>query len=61
MDDVPLSAYTLDGRQLVQADALRLRIGTDPDSQQQGGLRIFGHDFGNYPQGIRLTCYFSQF
>lgn len=60
IDGVHLSHHTIDELNLDQANYLHFRIGVDPESDLQGGLTLFGHDFGNYPQDIRLTCYYSQ-
>lgn len=60
MDGIHLSNHTLAELSLENSDHLRFCIGVDPDSTVQGGLTIFGHDFGNYAQDIRLTFYYSM-
>lgn len=60
MDGQHLSDVTIDDLLLQEASTIRFKIGIDPDSKNQGGLTIFGKDFGNYPQDIKCTFYYSE-
>ena len=59
MDGESISNVTINDLHLDKYSTIRLRIGIDPESLNQGGLTIFGQDFGNYPQNINFSCYYS--
>lgn len=59
VDGESISDVTLSDLNLETSPTIRLRIGIDPDSPNQGGLTIFGKAFGNYPQNINFTYYYS--
>lgn len=58
LDDVPLSNVTLDQLHLYDQPFISLQIGIRPDAQHQGGINLFGENFGDYNQPIvlRLDC-----
>lgn len=60
MDGTQLSKHTLGDLQLDTTNYLHFRVGIDPTSLIQGGLTIFGREFGNHPQDIRMICYYSD-
>lgn len=37
-----------------------LTIAVEPDSQYVGGLTIFGEGFGNHPQDIKVTTFYTE-
>ncbi|ERL63729.1 ArsR/SmtB family transcription factor [Schleiferilactobacillus shenzhenensis] len=45
---------------ITDSSTLRFRIGIDPSSPHQGGLTLFGKDFGNYPQDIHVAFFYSN-
>lgn len=59
LDEVPISDVTIE--QVVRYDQpyLSVKIGVDPQAEHAGGMNLFGEHFGDYPQGIRLKCYFE--
>ena len=54
IDGVALSEVTLDDLALHPSQPVVLRIGIAPDARNVGGVNLFGHSFGNYPQDIVL-------
>jgi len=55
ISDLKLSDLDLNGSPFIT-----LRIGIREDSVNKGGLTIFGEDFGNHPQNILLSLYYSE-
>ena len=55
-----LSDVTLDDIDLSQ-HLNELSIAVEADSQYVGGLTIFGEGFGNHPQDIKVTTFYSYF
>ncbi|WP_145947680.1 transcriptional regulator [Paenibacillus sp. Y412MC10] len=49
VSDVGINDLQLDGR-----PNLRLRIGVDPNAVHKGGVNIFGRQFGDYEQDIKM-------
>lgn len=60
IDGVYLSYKNLSDLNLENSRTLKFKIGIDPRSSNQGGLTIFGKNFGNYNQDIHLTAYYSN-
>lgn len=58
VDGIRVSDVTLDDVRLVNGQFISLRIGVKPDAENVGGLNLFGHYFGNYPQDIRMRMRF---
>ncbi|WP_043097963.1 ArsR/SmtB family transcription factor [Kallotenue papyrolyticum] len=54
IDGRPLSNLTIDDLALAQQRVIRVRLGVKPDALHVGGLNLFGHTFGNYPQDLVL-------
>ena len=52
LDSRYISAVTLADLELARWEYTSLRI----SAQYPGGLNLFGKDFGDYAQGIRMTC-----
>ncbi|MFD1430247.1 MULTISPECIES: ArsR/SmtB family transcription factor [Lacticaseibacillus] len=60
LDGYEISKASLANLDLQDSSTLRFAIGIDPTSPHQGGMTLFGKDFGNYPQDIHVTYYFSK-
>lgn len=58
LDDMPVSSVTLDDLRLSEQPFIRLRIGIKEDARHQGGINLFGEQFGDHSQPIimRLDC-----
>lgn len=56
IDGINLSTVDLAALGLAHGDPIVVRIGVEADAANVGGLNLFGHGFGNYPQdlGLRL-------
>lgn len=52
VDGSRISDITLDELNLAQSNYISMRIGIKPNATYAGGLNLFGHGFGNYPQDI---------
>ena len=52
LDDEIISNVTLDQLHLTEKPYITLRIGIKEDADQQGGLNLFGEQFGDYNQAI---------
>lgn len=44
-----------DDLQLFDGSAIQLTIGIKDDAIHKGGINLFGKNFGDYPQGIKMT------
>lgn len=60
IDGVPVSKTTIDELHLHDSPFITVTIGVQEDARYKGGLTIFGKDFGNYPQDIVTTLYFTE-
>lgn len=54
IDGHPLSDVTLEQLGLGKGNVITVRLGVRPDALHPGGLNLFGHAFGNYPQDLTL-------
>ena len=54
IDGVALSDAMLPALGLRTGEPIAVRIGIHPDAVNVGGINIFGHGFGNYPQDVNL-------
>lgn len=59
IDDVPLSDVNLQDLGLLERDFLSFKIGIKKDAVHKGGINIFGKNFGDYTQDIKLRIDFS--
>ncbi|UOQ46589.1 ArsR family transcriptional regulator [Gracilibacillus caseinilyticus] len=59
IDDFYLSDVTIDDLAMMNANYLSLKIGIKDDAIHKGGINIFGKEFGDYPQDIKLKIDFS--
>ena len=55
IDGSKISDVSIEGLQLAQRPYVTVRIGVKPDARHVGGINIFGHGFGNYPQDIVMN------
>lgn len=46
---------TFNDLKLFQGTAIQLTIGIKEDAKHKGGINLFGKNFGDYPQGIKMT------
>jgi len=46
---------TFDDLQLSTGSAIQLTIGIKDDAVHKGGINLFGKNFGDFPQGIKMT------
>lgn len=54
VDGVTVSPVTVHNLQLPNQPYIALRIGVKGDATHVGGINLFGHRFGNYPQDLVL-------
>ncbi len=54
------SAVVDDFAFLTREKCLRFRLGVKQDAKYAGGLNLFGKNFGDYPQGIRISLDYSD-
>lgn len=60
IDGHKLSSINLKDLHLNDSPFINLRIGICETAQNKGGLTIFGENFGNHPQNILLSLYYSE-
>ncbi|WP_405156767.1 ArsR/SmtB family transcription factor [Paenibacillus sp. FSL K6-0108] len=59
LDMEKISAVDLDQLNLKDSHKLRVRIGIKPDAIHQGGVNLFGRQFGDYDQNIKMTVHYA--
>ncbi len=60
IDGEKLSDVKLSDLHLESSPFITLRIGIDEHAKNRGGLTIFGENFGNHPQNILLSVFYSE-
>lgn len=55
LDMEKVSPVTLNQLNLMDSHKLRLRVGIKPDAVHQGGMNLFGREFGDHDQNIKMT------
>ncbi|WP_458126948.1 ArsR/SmtB family transcription factor [Paenibacillus sp. Z3-2] len=55
LDMEKISSVTLNQLNLQDTHKLRMRVGIKPDAVYQGGINLFGRQFGDYDQNIKMT------
>lgn len=60
IDGEKLSDIRLSDLRLDSSPFITLRIGISEDARNKGGLTIFGESFGNHPQNILLSVFYSE-
>ncbi|WP_413378544.1 ArsR/SmtB family transcription factor [Paenibacillus taichungensis] len=59
LDMEKISAVDLAQLNLHNSHKLRVRIGIKPDAVHQGGVNLFGRQFGDYDQNIKMTIHYA--
>ncbi|UPK46813.1 ArsR/SmtB family transcription factor [Paenibacillus pabuli] len=59
LDMEKISTVDLDQLNLKDSHKLRVRIGIKPDAIHQGGVNLFGRQFGDYDQNIKMTVHYA--
>ncbi|MDO3408434.1 helix-turn-helix domain-containing protein [Saccharibacillus sp. CPCC 101409] len=59
LDMVKVSDVNLERLNLMEGQKVRLRIGIDPEAVHQGGVNLFGRQFGDYQQDIVMKVNFT--
>lgn len=54
-ENTPLSGFSLN-----KNDFIAVRIGVKDDAVHKGGLNLFGENFGDFAQGIRMAIYLKD-
>ena len=60
VNDVKISAATLDDLELNKHHAIRMRIGIDDKAKNPGGMNIFGRGFGDCDQDIVMRLHLQR-
>lgn len=60
IDGEKLSDITLSDLNLNDTPVITVRIGIEKDAKYKGGLTLFGEHFGNHPQNILMSLYYSE-
>lgn len=59
LDHERISGVNLHHLRVLESPKLRLRIGIDPEAVHQGGMNLFGSEFGDHAQHIRMSVMYS--
>lgn len=59
MDGEPLSDLTIDDLKNLENDLWKLKIQVKEDAEHIGGCSLFGKNFGNYAQDIKVKLFYS--
>ena len=59
IDETKASDTNIDQLALNDFDYIKFKIGIKEDAKNQGGLNLFGERFGDYPQNIVMTVYYT--
>ncbi|KAB8126374.1 helix-turn-helix domain-containing protein [Gracilibacillus oryzae] len=59
IDDIPFSDLTIDALNLHANNFLTFRVGIKENALHKGGFNIFGKEFGDYPQDIKLKVVYQ--
>lgn len=60
MDGEKLSDAKLSDLNLESSPFITVHIGIEEDAKNKGGLTLFGKSFGNHPQNILLSIFYSE-
>lgn len=60
IDGKKVSSVTLKDLHLSDSPFIKLKIGIKKDAINKAGLTIFGKNFGNHPQDILMSIYYSE-
>jgi len=60
IDGQKISDVSLKDLSIKNSPFIKLKIGIEEQAANKGGLTIFGESFGNHPQNILVTLYYSE-
>lgn len=60
IDGVKISSVTIDDLKIQDKPYISLKLGVKKDSENVGGMNLFGSKFGNYEQGLIMKVNFSK-
>lgn len=60
MNGTVLSGMTVQSLNLEACDFVTMRIGIKKDAAHIGGINIFGKEFGDYPNDIKMELFYSE-
>jgi len=60
LDEEKLSNVSIREYCLNESEYISVRIGIKDDAEHKGGVNLFGDDFGDYAQGIRMAIYYEE-
>lgn len=60
VDAEDLSDITIDDLKINDLSVIKLRLFIKENAHNRGGLTIFGEDFGNHPQNIKMQLFYSE-
>lgn len=60
LDETRASSVDISRLNLLAQDYIEFKIGIKGDAKNQNGINLFGEKFGDYPQNIILTFYYSE-
>ena len=58
IDDIPLSNCNIQDLGILDRDYVTVKIGIKEDAVHKGGMNLFGREFGDHPQDIKLKIDF---
>ena len=59
VDGIQLSETTLEHLAISSKDFISVRIGVKDNAKHRGGVNLFGHAFGNYPQDMLMRVRYN--
>ncbi|SCJ31683.1 Uncharacterized protein conserved in archaea [uncultured Clostridium sp.] len=59
LDGIKLSDTSLDQYLTGELDCISFKIECPKDTQNPGGINIFGKNFGNFDQNIKIKCFYK--
>ena len=60
IDGLQISDKTINEFHLNSNSTIKLRLAVDDDSENVGGLTIYGKGFGNYGQDIKVSIHYNS-
>jgi predicted transcriptional regulator len=60
IDEKKLSDISLSNLCLPEHHSIKVKLAVKEDAENQGGITVFGKNFGNYPQDLVLKIYFKD-
>jgi predicted transcriptional regulator len=59
IDGLQISDVNISNLNLTDKSTIRFKLSVNPDSKYVGGLTIYGKNFGNYNQDIKVKLNYS--